>query len=144
MEPAVNQVSVFLPMLIVVALTFVAFVKMAAARGAAMKGGHDPAYYRAHLGAPEPEGTTAAVRHYGNMFELPTLFYAGCITAFVLGVVSGWMLVVAWGYAAARLLQSAVHMTYNNPSHRGGAFVLGMLFVLALWVMLALAILARV
>ncbi len=139
-----NQAAIFLPMLVVVALTFAAFVKMAAARGAAVKGGHDPAYYKAHLGAPEPEATVAAVRHYSNLFELPTLFYAACLTAFVLGAVGLWTLVFAWGYVAARLVQSAVHMTYNNPSHRGGGFIVGVLFMLALWVNLGMAICSRI
>ena len=143
MPTVTSQAAVFLPMLVVVALTFVAFIRMGAARGAAVKGGHDPAYYRAHLGTPEPEATVAAVRHYGNLFELPTVFYAGCLVAFVLGAVTGWVLVFAWGYVAARVVQSAIHMTYNNPSHRGLGFVIGVVFVLALWIDLALAIVAR-
>lgn len=143
MFDAANQMTIFLPMLVIVALTFVAFVRMAAGRGAAVKAGHDPAYYRAHLGTPEPEATVAGVRHYGNLFELPTLFYAACLTAFVLGAVSPWVLVFAWGYVAARLVQSAVHMTYNNPSHRGGGFILGVLFVMALWVNIGLSICAK-
>lgn len=138
-----NQASIFVPMLVIVALTLVAFVRMAAARGAAVKAGQDPSFYRAHLGPPEPEFATAAVRHYGNLFELPTLFYAACLTCFVLGAVSGWTLVFAWGYVAARLIQSAVHMTYNNPSHRGGGFILGVLFMAALWVNLGIAVCAK-
>jgi hypothetical protein len=130
-------------MLVVVALTFVAFVRMAAARGAAVKAGQDPAFYRAHLGTPEPEAATAASRHWGNLFELPTLFYAACLTAFVLNAVTGWVLVFAWGWVAARIVQSAVHMSYNNPSHRGVGFILGVLFLLALWIDLAFAIFAR-
>ncbi|MFC0206169.1 MAPEG family protein [Novosphingobium soli] len=139
-----NPTLIFLPMLAVVALTFVAFLRMAAARGAAVKAGHDPAYYRAHLGEPEPEGARAAVRHYDNLFELPTLFYAACITAFSLAAVGRWTLIFAWGYVAARVVQSLVHMTYNNPAHRGGAFVLGIVFMLALWLNLAISIFARV
>ena len=77
-----NSAAIFVPMLVVVALTFVAFLRMGVARGAAVKGGQDPNYYRAHLGPPEPEATTAAVRHYGNLFEMPTLLYAGCLTAY--------------------------------------------------------------
>ncbi len=138
-----NPVTILVPMLVVVALTFVAFVRMATARGAAVKAGQDPSFYRAHLGTPEPEGATAAVRHWDNLFELPTLFYAACITAFVLGAVSGWTLAFAWGWVIARLLQSVVHMTYNNPSHRGGGFILGVLFVTALWINVGLAIFAR-
>ena len=140
---AANSASILVPMLAVVLLTFIAFIRMAAARGAAVRAGHDPNYYKAHLGAPEPEATVVAVRHYGNMFEMPTLFYAACLTAFVLPVVSTWTLAFAWAYVAARSLQSAIHMTSNNTSQRGGAFVVGALFMLALWVNLAMAILGR-
>lgn len=129
-------------MLVVVALTFVAFVRMAVARTGIIKS-MDPDYYRAHIGPPEPESARAAVRHYDNLFELPTLFYAACLTAFVVAVVGRWTLIFAWGYVAARVVQSLIHMTYNNPAHRGGAFVLGMLFTLALWINLAVSIFAR-
>ena len=137
---AANPTSVLLPMLAIVLLTFIGFIRMAAARGAAVKGGHDPAYYKAHLGKPEPEATVAAVRHYGNLFEMPTMFYAACLTAFVLPAVSHWTLIFAWAYVAARFLQSAIHMSYNNPSHRGGAFIIGVLSMIALWINLSMAI----
>jgi hypothetical protein len=142
MEHTVNQISIFLPVLVIVALTFVAFIRMAMARGAVAKS-MDMNFYRAHQGGQEPESAAAAVRHYGNLFEMPVLFYAGSLTAYTLGTVSFWLLVFAWGYVAARLVQSAVHMSYNNPAHRGMAFVLGVIFMLALWINLALAICAR-
>lgn len=143
MPNTVNSVSIFLPALVVVALTFVAFVRMAVTRGAAVKAGQDPNYYRAHLGTPEPEATVAAVRHYGNLLELPVLFYAACLTAYVLGAVSGWTLAFAWAFTAGRVVQSVIHMTYNNPAHRGLGFVIGVLSLLALWINLALAVFAR-
>lgn len=139
-----NPTLIFLPMLAVVALTFLAFVKMAMARGMAAKAGQNPDFYRAHLGEPEPEAARTAVRHYDNLFELPTLFYAACVTAFTIAAVGKWTLVFAWGYVAARVIQSLVHVTYNNPAHRGGAFVLGIAFMLALWINLAVSIFARV
>lgn len=142
MSETVNQVSIFVPVLVVAALTFVAFLRMGAGRAAAMKTGLDPKFYRAHQGGQEPEATAAAVRHYNNLFELPTLFYAACITAFVLGAVGMWTLIFAWGYVAFRLIQSAVHMTYNNPAHRGGAFMVGVLFVVALWINVGMTICA--
>jgi hypothetical protein len=137
-----NQATIFLPMLAVVALTFVAFIRMAAVRGAIAKE-MSPDFYRAQLGGPEPERAVVAVRHYGNLLELPTVFYAACLTAFVLSAVSGTVLAIAWGYVAARLLQSAIHLSYNNPAHRGGAFVLGVLFCLALWIAVGMAVFAR-
>lgn len=137
-----NPTLIFLPMLVVVALTFVAFVRMATARASTI-GQVDPDFYRAQLGAPQPESTRTAVRHYDNLFELPTLFYAACLTAYVVAIVGRWTLIFAWGYVAARVVQSAIHMTYNSPAHRGGAFVLGVLFTLALWINLAVSIFAR-
>ena len=142
--PVTNQIAIFLPVLVTVALTFVGFVRMAAGRTAAIKGGHDPAYYRAQLGTPEPEGTVVAVRHYGNLFELPTIFYPACLTAFLLGSVGVWTLIFAWGYVAARLLQSLIHLTYNNPGHRGLAFVAGVVFCLALWINVAIFVFERI
>lgn len=142
MPEAINQVSIFLPVLVVAALTYVAFVRMAAARGAAAKT-MDPSFYKAQLGGHEPEAAVVAVRHYHNLLELPTTFYAACLTAFVLAAVGQWTLVFAWGYAAARVLQSAIHLSYNNPAHRGLAFVLGVVFSLALWVNVAIAVFAR-
>lgn len=142
MFDAANPVTILLPTLVVAALTFFAFIRMAAARGAAAKT-MDPNFYRAQQGGVEPEAAVVAVRHYGNLLELPTLFYPACIALFALNAVSGWALIWAWGYVAARLVQSAVHLSYNNPAHRGLSFVLGLLFVLALWVTLALAVFAR-
>lgn len=142
MPEAVNPVSLFLPVLVVVALTYVALIRMAAARGAVAKQ-MDPNFYKAQLGGHEPEAAVVAVRHYGNLLELPTVFYAACLTAFALNAVGSWTLILAWGYAAARLLQSAIHLTYNNPAHRGLAFVLGVVFSLALWVNVALSVFAR-
>jgi hypothetical protein len=138
-----NQAVIFLPLLVIVALTFAAFVRMAVARSGIVKQ-MNPTFYRAHQGGAEPESAVVAVRHYGNLLELPTLFYAAGLTAFVLGAVTGWVLVWAWAFVAARLIQSAIHLTYNNPAHRGGAFVLSMVFMIALWVTVAMHIFARV
>ena len=141
---ASNPVTLLVPMLVVVVLTFLAFLKLGAARTAAMKsGGVTIEYYRAHIGGGEGEAATVASRHYINLFEMPVLFYAACITAYVLNPGSIWVLGLAWGYVAGRLIQSFVHLTYNNPMHRGMGFFLAVLCLLALWINLALVIFAR-
>ncbi len=137
-----NPVSILLPMLVVVALTFLALIKMAAARGGAMKV-MNADFYRAHQGGQEPEAAAAAVRHFNILFEAPTLFYAACLTGLVLNAVGQWTLVFAWVFVAARLVQSGIHLTYNNPAHRGGAFILSMVAMLALWINLGMSICAR-
>ncbi|MBV1917114.1 MAG: MAPEG family protein [Sphingomonadaceae bacterium] len=139
MPESVNQAYIFVPMLMVVLLTIITFVRMSAARGATMKE-MDASYYRAHLGAGEPESTTAAARHYGNYFEMPTLFYAGCLTAFVLSGVGQWTVLFAWGYVVLRLVQSVIHGTYNNPVHRGMAFMLSSVFMIALWINIGIVV----
>lgn len=142
MPETVNQAYIFVPMLVVVLLTFVGFANMAAKRGRAMKEGMDPGFYKAHLGEPEPEFAAAATRHFNNLFEMPTLFYAACLTAYALQAVTFWTALFAWGYVFGRLIQSAVHMTYNNPAHRGLGFMLGVLFMLAFWINLTMAVFA--
>ncbi len=143
MAYALNQSLVFVPVLVVVALTLVGFVRLARGRMVAMKNGQDPAYYRVHQGGSEPEAAAAGARHWDNLFELPTLFYAGCLSAFVLGGVSGWTLAFAWGFAAARVVQSLVHMTYNDPGHRAMAFLVGVVCVFALWANVAASVFAN-
>lgn len=142
--PLTNQTLIFLPVLALAALTYVAFFRLASGRGKAVKAGHDPAFYRAHIGAPEPEVAAAGARHWDNLFELPTVVYAACISAFALGAVGTWTLVFAWAFVAARVVQSLVHMTYNNPMHRGLAFSLGVVASLALWINVGIAVIERV
>jgi hypothetical protein len=136
----INQKLVLVPMLVVVALTFVGFLRLLAMRAAAAKV-MDPAFYRTYLGAAEPEPAHIAARHWNNLFELPTVYYAACLTAFMLGAVSTGVLICAWGFAVGRVVQSAVHLTSNVPGARGGAFVIAALFLLALWVQLGVVIL---
>jgi hypothetical protein len=140
---SVNPTLIFLPLLGVVALTFVGFLRMIVARAPIMKA-HGMDYYRAHIGEAEPEVARAAVRHWDNLLQFPTLFYVACVSAFVLAVVGKWTLIFAWGFVAARVVQSLVHMTYNNPLHRGIAFMFSAAFALALWINIAASIFARV
>ncbi|TAL03015.1 MAG: hypothetical protein EPO08_05320 [Rhodospirillaceae bacterium] len=144
MNADVNQLSIFLPVFVIVALTAIAFLRMAVARARATKERTDSAtYYRAYQGPPEADYAIIAVRHYGNLFEAPVLFYAASIIAFAVGGVTSWLLVWAWGYVAARLVQSTIHLTFNNPLYRGLAFSISWLFLIALWVTLAMEIIGR-
>lgn len=136
-----QSISIFGPVLLVVAVTLIGFVKMAIERANAVKQGQNPEFYKVYLGDPEPEKTRAAVRHWDNLFELPTVFYAGCLTAYVIGSVTTTVLVSAWVFAVGRTVQSLVHITYNNPNHRGGAFTLSFLGLMVMWGALAVAIL---
>ena len=134
------QASVFVPALVIAALTLFAILRLARARGVHARERGSLDYYRTHQGAPEPDYVIVAARHYANLFETPMLFYAGAGMAFALHAVTMWVLVFAWGYAVSRVLQSAIHLTYNNPGHRGIAFLASWLFLIALWVANAMAV----
>ena len=144
MNEAVAQATIFLPLLAVGALSLIALIRMFSLRAAAVRG-HAVrfSYYRAFQGTPEPEAVAAAARHYNNLFEAPVLFYVGCIVAFEVSAVTPWMLVFAWGFVIARIAQSVVHLTWNNVNHRAIAFAICWLFIAALWIDVAQAVIAQ-
>jgi hypothetical protein len=114
---------------------------MAGARAAAVKGGHPSAYYRAQLGAPEPEATVVAVRHYHNLFELPVLFYLALVVAGLTGQVTGLVLALAWLFVATRIVHSAIQCSYNKVMHRFRAYLAGGIVLWVLWVVLGVGLL---
>jgi hypothetical protein len=122
------------PMLVLVLLTFGVAVILFLARVRAVREGHTPAaYFRVFHGPEEPEFLAQPTRHYANLFEVPTLFYAGCLAAMVTGVTGPLALGLAWGFVAARLAHAWVHLRGNRVRHRLRVFLAGWIFLLALW-----------
>ena len=70
MTPQVGQAAIFLPLMAIVALSVLGFVRLLTLRVRATK---DRAvklsYFRAFQGEGEPEISAAAARHYNNLFE---------------------------------------------------------------------------
>lgn len=73
-------------------------------------------------GEEVPEIITKTTRCFNNMFEVPVLFYAGCILYFSLAVDSQVGLVFAWIFVLMRYIQAYVHLTYNHLIHRMVSF----------------------
>jgi hypothetical protein len=96
-------------------------------------------YFRTMSGAAElPEAMAKASRHFDNMFEVPTLFYAACLTAMLTSHTGSAMQTLAWIFVGARALHAFIHITYNNVLHRMISFVTGFATVVAMWFLLAL------
>jgi len=130
----VNDFNLVYPMLALVVLTFGVAVILFRARVRAVREGHTPvAYFRVFHGTAEPEFLAKPTRHYVNLFEVPTLFYAGCLAAMVTGVTGPVALGLAWGFVAARLAHAFVHLGGNRVRHRLRVFLAGWIFLLALW-----------
>ena len=127
------------PMFAMVLLTFAVAVVLFRARIRAVREGHTAvSYFRTFAGSPpELEFLAKPTRHFANLFEVPTLFYAGCLAAMVVGATGAPALVFAWGYVATRLVHAWVHLGGNRVRHRFRIYLISWVFLLALWIYVA-------
>lgn len=81
-------------------------------------GAVSPKYFKLMKGQEVPEIIIKTTRCFNNMFEVPVLFYAGCIIYISLGVDSLIGLAFAWVFVLMRYIQAYIHLTYNHIIHR--------------------------
>ena len=106
-------------------------------RFAAAKAGRvDPRYYKVFRGDGEPPELAAQTRNLINLYEMPTLFYAGTAIAFAAGLAGPLLVGLGWAYVACRVVHTAVHLTSNKVMWRFRAFFASWLVLLAYWVVL--------
>lgn len=138
------ELSLVYPMLALVLLTCVVLVVLFRSRVRMVREGLAPvSYFRVFQGSPEPEFAAKPARHFSNLFEAPTLFYAGCITAMVAGVGGAGVLALAWGYVAMRYLHAYIHLGSNRVRHRMRAYFASWLLLVALWVHVGVSVALR-
>ena len=126
------------PMLAMVLLTASVLVILFRSRVDAVRAGKlSASYFRIYQGATEPEETAKPARHFSNLFEAPTLFYAGCLAAMVTHDSGIVVLAVAWLYVAARFAHSYVHLGHNRLGRRVNAYFASWLALVLLWVHVA-------
>jgi hypothetical protein len=122
------------PAFALVALTLAVVLRLARQRFAAARGGRvDPRYYKVFKGEGEPEDVAATARNLLNLYEMPTLFYAGVAIAFAAGKSGTLLVALAWAYVALRYLHSAIHLTRNKVLWRFRAFAASLVVLLAFW-----------
>lgn len=97
-------------------------------------------HYRTYSEGSEPESMRQHSRHVQNHFEVPPLFHLAVWGTYAADAVSSTAVFAAWFFVGARCLHSAIHLTYNNVSHRFLAFGLGLFAVAYLWLRLALTL----
>ena len=139
-----SDYSLVYPMLALVLLTFGVAVVLFRARVRSVREGHTPvSYFRVLAGSPEPEFLAQPTRHFINLFEVPTLFYAACLAAMVVGATGTPALLLAWGFVAARLVHAWIHLGANRVRHRFRIYLIGWIFLLALWGYVGIAVALR-
>ena len=130
------QNLIFLPMGALAFLTFGVLILIPIRRFAAGRAGLAKAEdYRFGESANVPGHVSIPNRNYMNLLELPMLFYVACLMYFVAGKVSIAALNIAWVYVALRFVHSAIHLTYNNVTHRLIPFAVSNVVLLAFWVL---------
>lgn len=136
-----NQFALVYPMFAMVVLTAFVLVRLFRSRVGAVKAGQVTAsYFRLYQGAVEPETTAKNSRHFSNLFEAPTLFYAVCIAAMVTQQTGTVMIVLAWAYVAARIAHAAIHLGPNRLRHRVRAYFASWLVLGAMWIELVVGV----
>jgi hypothetical protein len=71
--------------------------------------------------------------NFKNLFELPVLFYALCLTHALLGSAGELDLALAWGFVVLRAIHSGIHLSYNRVMHRFAAYIASALLLWAAW-----------
>jgi hypothetical protein len=128
------NMAIVWPAFALVALTFVVVLRLARQRFAAARAGRvDPRYYKVFKGEGEPEDVAATARNLLNLYEMPTLFYAGVAIAFAAGESGALLVALAWAYVALRYLHSTIHLTRNKVLWRFRAFAASLFVLLAFW-----------
>ena len=133
---------IFLPALAMAALTFVVWWRMFFSRVGQMKREriHPQAVATSAEAAARLTDSRAA-DNFRNLFELPVLFYLALVVAALTAQVTALTLALAWTFAAARIVHSAIQCSYNKVMHRFRAYVAGAAVLWALWAVVGVGLL---
>ena len=93
-------------------------------------------FYRTYQGEVEPETPAKRARHFINLFEAPTLFYAACLAAMVSHDSGTPALVLAWLYVLARVIHSIIHLGGNRVRYRLRAYFASWIVLVVFWTQL--------
>jgi len=126
------------PMLAMVLLSAAVLSILFRSRVRAVKEGQLSArYYRLYQHETEPDYAAKPARHFINLFEAPTLFYAACLAAMITHQVSPLTVSLAWLYVALRLVHAFIHLTNNRLRWRMRAYFASWNILVVLWVSIA-------
>ena len=133
--------AILLPVFAQAALVFVAFGVLVLARQRAFsRGAVQP--QRIALGEDLwPDDAKRANAAYGNLFEMPVLFFAIVPIAILTRTADVVFVVLAWLFVISRAVQLAIHLTRNVVILRGSAFFAGSITLLLIWVIVAVRVL---
>ena len=132
--------SVFLPVVIQIALTIFLYAYLAIVRAKASKQGlvneerrslHDDAW---------PDSVVQVNNSVRNQFEAPVLFYVLIILLWLTNGINLYVYVFAWAFVVSRIVHAVIHVRSNYVPLRRKLFILGGINLIALTVLLTYSI----
>jgi hypothetical protein len=133
--------AALLPLLVQVALTFALLLRLAALRTRALARKEVRPRDIALGQKAWPEALQQIANAFENQFELPVLFYLITVLAVIAHKDDLLFVILAWIFVASRLVHAFIHTGSNIVRLRGAAYGIGMLVLVAMWVIFALEIL---
>ncbi len=98
-----------------------------------LRGTIPAAYIRVGEGPRPADKIIDIHHHFGNQFEVPVLFYLGCLTALVSESVGGGTVALSWSFVVLRVVHTVICLVKNDPRLRVGPYVLSTYAVWSLW-----------
>ena len=127
------------PMFAMVVMTFIVLIQLFRTRTRSVTSGAVKAsFYKTFQGDAEPEAAQKLTRHFANLFEAPTLYYAACLAGLTMHVTDLAFLIMAWAYVLARLIHAYIHIGKNKIYPRIYAYFSSWIVLLVMWAYLAL------
>lgn len=137
-----NIHDILLPVFVEVALIIVLAVIMASRRYAAVKSREVVRRDVAMGQRAWPERAQWASNAFSNQFELPMLFFALVPLVIITRKADLIYVVLSWIFVLSRIVHAAAYVTTNRVPYRFGAYCVGALALILLWIEFAVRILA--
>jgi hypothetical protein len=134
--------AVLLPLFVEVALTFAMMFWMASARTAAIKARQTRIADIALGQANWPARVQQISNSYASQFQIPVLFYLLTVLVIITRHADIVFVVMAWLFVVSRLVHAYIHTSSNYVPRRFGAFAIGSIILLVMWIIFAVRILA--
>jgi hypothetical protein len=134
------QTHLIYPMFAMVILTMVVMAITVTTRVRAVRNKEmDGRYFKTFSVGTPTEAVIKTGRHLSNLFEVPVLFYVGCLAAMILIPNNPAMQVYAWLFVFARVVQAWIHLGKNRIYPRMLSFAFGVTMIFTMWIHLLIA-----
>ncbi|GAB4066882.1 MAPEG family protein [Ancylobacter sonchi] len=135
--------AILMPVFAMVLLTFAVLIRLGVLRWRAVKAGLVADREGAVTGDERvwPVAVRQASSCFRNQFEVPVLFYVLSVLVLVTRKADFLYIVLAWIFVASRWVHAGIHCGPNLVGPRFSLFFVGVLVLMAMWLLFALSIL---